>query len=219
MKISRIKKFLISTILIAFTFLLAYLLFLPLISIGSLNSNGTHRIYISSNEIHTAFLFPKNELNGFQDFINYSDFKYQEIEGIEFSFGDVDFFEKAPTWDKFTFKIFFDALFIPDRGLMHIDLFDKRGMNNIPKVELILNDNQYSELVRLIKESFLLKNNKPILYKNLSYYQTDRFFLSKEKYFILNTCNSWTNKLLKEIGIKTAFYTPHKWGILWHLNK
>ena len=198
--------------------LVIYLLVLPLVPFGILQKSGSHKIFITSNEIHTAFFIPKNEETPFDGFINYNDFKFTENLGIEISFGDIDFFEKAPTWDKFSFQIFFDALFIPDKGLMHVDVFDSKSINSIPKKEIYLNDEQFKKFVLLIKKSFVLKNSSPILYKNLSYYQTDRFYLSEEEYFVFNTCNTWTNKILKELNVKTSFFTPHKWGILWHLD-
>lgn len=197
--------------------LIMYLGILPAIPVGNLHPNGTHKIYITSNEIHTGFFFPKEEASVFNDFVNYSDFQYSENEGLEFSFGDKDFFEKAPTWDKFTFNILIDALFIPEEGLVHIDIFDKNTVATILMKELNLNDEQFNQLVNLIKDSFQIKNGKPIVYKNLSYYKTDRFYLSKDKYSVITTCNSWTNNILKKLNITTGLISPHKWGVLWHL--
>lgn len=197
--------------------LIIYLGLLPAIPVGNTSSYGTHKIYLTNNEVHTGFFFPKEEASIFKDFINYNDFQITENEGLEFSFGDTEFFEKVPTWDKFTFKIFVDALFFPDKGLVHVDVFDKTSIATIQMKELYLSNEQFYQLVFLIKDSFITRNGRPIVYKNLSYYHSDRFYLSKDKYSVITTCNTWTNNILKKLNIKTSLYTPHKWGVLWHL--
>jgi uncharacterized protein (TIGR02117 family) len=190
---------------------------LPIIGTGKISLKDKHLVYISSNEIHTAFLFPTNENNPLFTMIDLKDFKPQPIEGIEFSFGDIDFFEKAPTWDKFTFKILIDALFIPDKGLMHVDLYTVGAIAPSNFKKIYLSDDQFAKLIQFIKESFILKNGRPMLYKNLSYYGSDRFYLSTQKYHLFHTCNSWTGDALREINYRTGISTPHKWGVLNHL--
>jgi len=210
-------KFAKKTALILLLLSVLYSLVLPMIPIGKKANVGTHQVFITSNAIHTAFLFPKSETAPFNGFFDYQDFKIKENEGIEISFGDIDFFEKSPTWDQFNFQILIDSMLTPDTGLMHVDIYDKKSFTGVPKKELRLTDAQFSSLVTMLKNSFQQKDNRPILYKDLNYYQTDRFYIAAERYFLFNTCNTWTNHILKNINVETALFTPHKWGILWHL--
>lgn len=190
---------------------------MTLISTGDLQTSGKHTVYVTSNDIHTGFLFQKDDVPELLNMLPLEEFKLKSFEGIEFSFGDTDFFEKAPTWDKFTFRIFFDALFIPDKGLVHVDLYEKFSGEDSSYKKIYLNDEQFNSLIAYIRGSFEMVNNRPILYKDLNYYGTDRFFKSTQNYHFFHTCNSWAGDGLRKIKVKTGVTTPHKWAVLMHL--
>lgn len=214
--IVKMKIFKVFIILVVLCVFIPYAI-LPLIPLGELKKNGTHVVYITSNEIHTGFMFPKNEVMELVSLLP-DEMRSSNFAAVDFSFGDIDFFEKAPTWDKFTFSIFFDALFIPDAGLMHVDLYEKIPVDDPSFKKIHLNDDQFNSLVSFIRESFVLKDKKAIQYKELSYYGTDRFFQSNQSYHFFHTCNSWTGRGLRKIGIRTGFTTPHKWAVIYHLD-
>lgn len=192
---------------------------LPFIPRGSLETSGAlHTVYLTTNQIHTSFLFPKSEASDLLKFIPIDKFKVNDYEGIEISFGDKDFFVEVPTWDKVTLKVLINALFSSDKGLMHVDLFKKNPPISSDVIKIQINDDQYNKLVNYILKSFEESNNLAIIYKDYSYYGTDRFFHSTVNFHLFRTCNNWVWEALAEADIKRGMSGPHKWGILYHLK-
>ena len=60
---------------------------------------------------------------------------------------------------------------------------------------------------------------RPILIPGKSYGPTDHFYEGTGKYHAFNTCNMWTNRVLKETGVRTAAWSPFTEGILYHLER
>ncbi|HXH76562.1 MAG TPA: DUF2459 domain-containing protein [Bacteriovoracaceae bacterium] len=162
-------------------------------------------MYVTHNPVHTALMFPYSS-----DWAVFPEGKF-----IEFSWGDVDFFVNVPTWDKLTLPLVFHAMVTPDEGLMHVDVINDVG---VPSYKLMVTEEQYQELKKFIWDSFKLKDGKPILYPGHSYYGTDNFYQSTVKYHAFNTCNNWTREGLSRAGVRTSLWTPHKWGVLFHLE-
>jgi len=204
---------------IIFLFVFIFYGVLPILPTSSTKHGHLgHTIYITSNEIHTAFLFPKNEASDFLEFLPIDQFKIKNFEGVEFSFGDKDFFTEVPTWDKLTLGVLLDSLFTAEPGLIHVDLLREIPHNSKTIIRMEIDDSQYKKLVVFILDSFKTHNKKPIIYKDYNYYGSDRFFLSPIQFHLFYTCNSWIGEALRYSGIKTGITTPHKWGILFHLK-
>lgn len=213
-----IKKimFLIS---LFFLFFIVFYGVLPFIPVGNYKpGNLIHTVYLTTNNIHSSFLFPRNEADELLRFLPLDLLQVKDFEGVEFSFGDKDFFVEVPTWDEVTFKVLIDALLSPEAGLIHVDFFENIPVSSSAVIKMKIDDSQYKKLVIFIMDSFLTKNNGPIIYKSYGHHERDFFFLSPVRFHMFNTCNSWVGKALRYAGIKTGISTPHKWGILYHLR-
>lgn len=211
------KKLKFALIVISITFVVMAGV-LPFIPTGSLNSEEKHLIYITYSKVHTGFLIPKKDARLIIDFLPMNEFKQKEFEGIDFSFGDKDFFEKIQTWDQITLPVILDALFLPEVGLIHVDLYPKISPNHESLKKIYLSDKQFQALIKFILDSFEKQNGRALVYKTLSYYGTDRFFISTRTYHLFHTCNSWIGNGLRNIGVRTGVVTPHKWGVTFHLK-
>jgi len=186
---------------------------IPFIQVRTISpKQKDHYIYITDKGTHTAILLSYNK--DWKEFFPKETLPEGKFAGIEFSWGDKDFFEQIPTWDKLTWKVALDALFWPDKGLMHIELLEK-----IPRVKAIpISNEQYKALRTFIQDSFKKDSEgKVIVRPGLTYSGTDRFFDSNETYYFLNTCNTWTAKGLRKAGLPAPVWTPHVWGIYFHL--
>ena len=91
--------------------------------------------------------------------------------------------------------------------------------NEIPtdeqSVSLSLSAAQYKKLVALITQTFVLQEGKGVLVPTDAVYgDTDAFYEAHGHYQLFFTCNSWTNKMLKNSGIRSCVWTPFASGVM-----
>ena len=58
-----------------------------------------------------------------------------------------------------------------------------------------------------------------MLATEVSYGNHDRFYLSRGRYHLFNTCNQWTGRGLARAGVPTGIWTPLVGHVRWHLPK
>ncbi|EQC49085.1 hypothetical protein M899_2685 [Bacteriovorax sp. BSW11_IV] len=166
-------------------------------------------IYITYNDIHTAITLKKEDAG---HLINYFDKNLSERAAfIEFSFGDRDFFLQAPTWDKVTASLIAKALFLPKKGIMHVDF-----MQTLPQqaVKISLSRPQLAQIKSALTNSFILENERAVEIKNYSCYGSDRFYFSSLNYHLFFTCNNWTANILNDAKVQKSYFTPYKNSVL-----
>ncbi|APD08179.1 hypothetical protein UJ101_02681 [Flavobacteriaceae bacterium UJ101] len=170
-----------------------------------------HEIYITSNGVHTSFIIPYKEFN---DFINIKDFKdYKNQKFIMIGWGDEDFYMNVPEWKDLTLKVAIASTLLPTNSAMHVTFISKPLEDENTK-KIMLSNLSYQLLVKNIKNSFQLEENKPIIYRNKGYSTYDNFYRAKGNYHAFNTCNSWTNRIMKEAQLKHTFWTPFPFTIM-----
>lgn len=187
---------------------------------GSDDPNPEMEIYLLSNEIHTDIVVPvKNEVYNWENFLNAQDFKQRPGEWIEIGWGDRQFYFEMPTWDKFTLKLAFDALFIPDPAIIHVNYLDSHPKNYPSHKRINISKETYKKLVTELKKRFLLNKGAPILIPGKGYSPTDNFYESYGSFSLLRTCNMWTSEVLGEVGLKHPIWSPTKYGIEYIYSK
>ncbi|WP_408097998.1 TIGR02117 family protein [Peredibacter sp. HCB2-198] len=193
---------------------LTLILILTFFPIGSEDPNPEMEIYLLSNPIHTDIAIPvRNEVFDWESFLNPLDFKSRPADWIEIGWGDRQFYFEMPTWDKFTFKLGFDALFIPDPAILHVNYLDAHPTSYSGHRRIRISKATYKKLVEEIRSQFQLKNGRPILIPNKGYSDTDNFYESFGSFSILKTCNVWTAQRLGAVGIKRPLWSPTKYGL------
>ena len=199
------------------SFLVAALLFILILTffpLGGDDPNPEMEIYLLSNEIHTDLAVPvRNDVFDWESFINPGDFESRPTDWIEIGWGDRQFYFEMPTWDKFTLKLGFDALFIPDPAILHVNYLDAHPTTYSSHKRIRISKASYKKLVDAIKQQFQLKNNKPILIPNKGYTATDNFYESFGSFSIGKTCNVWTANILGEADLKRPIWSPTKYGL------
>lgn len=203
-----------------------YLLIAITCSFISVNNNASNPsigipIYLATNGLHTDFYLPTvTEHIDWKDYIEHQDFKspYTLPPYMGFGWGDRGFYLETATWKDLTFKNAFKAIFLPSETLMHVTY-----LNGTPQVservkKLILTPQQYRALVAYIQKGFVQKDYPYEHLVDSGYGNKDTFYLGTGRFHLFRTCNVWVNKGLKEIGVKTALWTPFDKGILWHLK-
>lgn len=204
-----LKKILLGTI--AFGLLIISLSFIPL---GKDDPHPEMEIYLLSNEIHTGIVIPvKNDVFDWETFINKEDYLDRPSEWIEMGWGDRQFYFEMPTLDKLTFKLAFDALFLPDPAIVHVNYLDAHPREYASHKVLKISKVTYKKLVEEMIKRFELQNGKPILIPNKGYTSTDNFYESYGSFSVLRTCNIWTAEILGEADLKRPVWSPTKYGL------
>lgn len=169
------------------------------------NVNADKVFYITSNGVHTSFIFPYED---FQAFIPLSNFKrITEQQHIMLGWGDQDFYMNVPEWKDLTLKTAFKSILLPTPSAMHVTLLRKPMLDDYTK-EIQVSDKAYKKLIEKIKNTFVLEQNQPIIFLNKGYTENDNFYKAHGSYHAFNTCNSWTNHMMKEADLTHCLWTP-----------
>ena len=78
---------------------------------------------------------------------------------------------------------------------------------------LKVSETEYRRIVRAIQAKITL-NADGIPMPSTGYGKGDLFYQSTGKYTAFNTCNNWTNDVLKDAGIRTASWSPFQGGVM-----
>ncbi len=170
-----------------------------------------NEVYITSNGVHTSFILPYKE---FYDLINVNDFEgYNNQEYIMIGWGDEDFYMNVPEWEDLTVKVALTSTLWPTNSAMHITFVPKPFLEKDTK-KISLPETHYQLLVKSIKNSFLLEQKKALIYPDKGYSDRDNFYRAKGSYHAFNTCNSWTNRMMKEAKLKHVLWTPFPFTVM-----
>lgn len=204
-----------------------YLLLAVIFTMTSVNNKFTQpengiEIFVHSNGVHADIAVPVRTLMG--DWMyNFDLTQFAGVNStfqyISFGWGDKEFYLNTPKWKDFKISSAFKAVFLPTPTVMHVSFIRSQHIISNSSKRILVKKVQYLQLIDYIDSSFQKderKNYKIIPYVNYGIY--DRFFEANGKYHLAFTCNNWTNKALKEIGVKTAFWAPIDKCVLYHLD-
>ncbi len=168
-------------------------------------------LYITSNGVHTSFVLPYED---FESLIKLSD--YQEIKGRDYimiGWGDQDFYMNVPEWKDLTLKTALCSTLLPTPSAMHVTLIQQPVLDDYTQ-QVIVSESSYNILIENIKSTFVLEQNQPILFLNKGYSKSDNFYEAHGSYHAFNTCNSWTNRMMKEAELKHCLWTPFSFTVM-----
>lgn len=168
------------------------------------------RIYVVSNEVHADIIMPVRT-----DLIDWSEEFKDATFGSEtygyshvaIGWGDKGFFLETPTWSEFKISTAANALLLPSSSCLHVSYTNPEFHPEAASV--VVSKEQYEKLVLFFKSSFEKSEaNKPIQIPGYSYGSNDAFFEAKGRYHLLNTCNSWVGRALKQAGVRVPWLSP-----------
>jgi len=183
--------------------------------------NGEIEIFIISNGVHTDVCLPvKSNTIIWTDFIESTVYKglIRKPEFISIGWGDKGFFLDTPKWSDLTISTALNAAFLPSSTAMHVAYHEEKPIESETIKRCVITQKKYKELVKFIKQSFLIDNLKaPKLIPQVGYTDFDNFYEAHGSYHLFNTCNTWTNNALSIAGVKTSLLALIDKGILRHL--
>jgi uncharacterized protein (TIGR02117 family) len=173
-------------------------------------------MYLRTDGIHTDFILPvQNDLQNWSEIASWNNLKGNDTSYrfVAFGWGDQGFFLNTPEWSDLKFMTAFDALFYRGKTAIHVVYQSEPTPAKLCK-KLVVSKNQYIQLCKYIKQSFLYDNSgKTICIQNRGYWDYDAFYQAKGKYSLFSTCNSWINGGLKTAELPACMWTPLSYAI------
>lgn len=181
-----------------------------------------YEIYIRSNGIHTDIVMPvKNNLINWLDLVDPAHTRAgnRDLKFVAFGWGDLEFYQNTPEWNDLRPSVAFKALFLDSPAAMHVK-FKHYVINDEQTIPIRVSRKQYLALAKYITGSFTLDENGAAQnIPDLHYEMTDTFYLANGSLNMLNTCNTWTNKALKDSGLRASLWTPFTEGIFYSYSR
>jgi uncharacterized protein (TIGR02117 family) len=178
-------------------------------------------IYLSDNGIHTSIIIPCAPGEGADTCL----FPASDIANTHFQarwqmigWGDREFYLNTPTWADLNLRTAATAFLGSGKTLVHVDHLDHLPIDGTKALKV--NDAELNAILLHIRhsagiETFASLSSKPIK----GYGQNDVFYeannAGSSSYSMLFTCNNWVSEILASAGVKTGFWTPLPFGVMW----
>jgi uncharacterized protein (TIGR02117 family) len=162
------------------------------------SGSGKNKVYIVNHGWHTGFVIPSDKL---YEFIPTLKQRLGQCGNIEIGWGDKAFYQA----EKMTLGLALNALLWPTETVIHAVAVphDVSGYFSNSEVVLIyLNDKELSHLITFISNSFHTHRLGDIEALGNGIYGDSQFYKGAGEYHIMNTCNEWTAKGLKSVGME-----------------
>src|SRR3546814_2603478 len=130
-----------------------------------------------------------------------------------FGWGERNFYLQTPSWSDLDLSVAARALIYGRRTLLHVDhVHDPRPGPDMRPVTI--SEGQYALLARRIDAYFDLDPygvTRPLK----GYGASDVFYEAHGYYSIDRTCNEWTGRQLRSIGIRIGRWTPFSASVMY----
>ena len=161
------------------------------------NSAGHHQVYVVSHAWHTGFVIPSKKV--YESIPALQD-RFGLSVNIEFGWGDKKFYQA----EEITTGLALRAILWPTETVVHAVAVPENvsGYFGNSEIELLcLNDKEITSLVAFISNSFSKSRLGEVEPLSEGIYGDSQFYKGTGNYHMLNTCNEWTAKGLKSIGM------------------
>jgi uncharacterized protein (TIGR02117 family) len=161
------------------------------------SGSGHNEVYVVSHAWHTGFVIPSAKI---YEVIPSLEKRFGTSANIEFGWGDKEFYQA----NEITTGLAIRAILWPTETVVHAVAVpeDVGGYFANSQIELLcLNDNELSSLVKFVSNSFSKNSWGEVELLAKGIYGDSQFYKGTGNYHILNTCNEWTAKGLKSIGM------------------
>ena len=159
--------------------------------------SGRNKVYVVSHGWHTGFVIPAPEIQKVMPELKQ---RFRNTPYIEFGWGDKGFYQAKETTSGLTLR----AIFWPTESVVHSVAVPQKVeeyFSNSEVAKLCLNDGELSALIGFISSSFYRDKSGNLLELQKGIYGDSKFYSGVGDFYLMNTCNRWTAKGLKSIGM------------------
>jgi uncharacterized protein (TIGR02117 family) len=181
-------------------------------------AQGEITIWIYTNGFHTDIILPYDstvhDWFAYIDSAKFEDFKSYPY--IAFGWGNKEFYIESQY--RVSPGMVFRAVFLPLPSAMHMAFRRRKPLEDKNCICLNINRKQFIRISKFIDNQFQKNTNHQYQFITQGYGNADFFFEARGKYHGFNTCNNWTNRAIKKMGIRTGVWTPFDWGVMYRLR-
>lgn len=213
---------------VLFILLFLYMLMTLVLGLLPVNKDFTHaadgiEIFVMTNQVHTDIIMPVSNAHiDWREYVPTAHFRSVDpsFRYISIGWGDKGFYINTPQWSDLTLGTALKALFLPSQTAMHTTYFRHVPAHDPDYVRLQISPEQYQELISYIIPYFKTSSDGSfMLIEGAGYSSNDNFYEAFDHYHLFNTSNNWTNRGLKEAGIRAAVWSPLDRAIMYQLRK
>jgi uncharacterized protein (TIGR02117 family) len=164
----------------------------------SYSVSGQHEVYVVNHGWHTGFVIPTDMI--FQSIPDLRQ-RFAESTQIEIGWGDRKFYQAKQVTSGLALR----AILWPTDTVIHAVAVPQNVMLFYSKSNmemLCLTEHELSDLVAFISKSFYKNELGEVEALDSGLYGDSQFYKGAGDYHIMNTCNKWTAKGLKSIGME-----------------
>lgn len=155
------------------------------------------RIYVVNHGWHTGVIIPGHLATHINPEIAK---RFAAYQYLELGWGDAGFYQS----ESITTSLALKALLLPTESVVHIAGFNKEPFTYFNKSEIhafAIPGEGVTHLIEYLKKSFGVKNGK-LLPLGPGLYGDSQFYRGFGRYYLWNTCNTWTAKAAHSAGIE-----------------
>ena len=164
------------------------------------NVNKINEIFLVNHGWHTGFVIPSEEIKKKIPAIGE---RFRDNPNIEFGWGDKNFYQS----NDFFWGITISAMLWPTDSVIHsvaVPINVERFFSNSEVEKICLSNAEFSSLILFISNSFFRDENGNLEKLKKGLYGDSQFYRGVDDFHIMNTCNRWTAKGLKSIGLEIS---------------
>lgn len=182
----------------------------PLFASREAAGEGTRRILVLSNPIHTDIAIPVDaESLARFPFLGEAGVPVSDgaARWILFGRGGRSFYLETPTWAALKPLPLLRGLTL-DRAVLHVDVVGALAEPSPTVQGFDIGPAGYKRLLDMIAESFATRDGRVVPVPDVRYGQNDRFFEATGWFTALAGCNTWTARGLRAAGLRTGLWNP-----------
>jgi uncharacterized protein (TIGR02117 family) len=192
----------------------------PLWPVAMAGGEGTPRILVLKNPIHTDIAVPLDD-GVRQRFAFLADAGLPvgapEARYIVFGWGGRAFYLETPTWSQLKAAPVLKALTL-DASVMHVDVAGAIEEPHPDVAGFDIDEQHFSALLDYIAASFQQGPDGPMVIDNAGYSSFDRFYEANGHFNALIGCNTWTAAGLRVAGLRTGWWNPLPISLWWSVR-
>ena len=161
------------------------------------NPGSAHRVFVIGHGWHTGIVVPAAAINQDLPFLRE---RFGDVPFYEFGWGDRGFYEAK----EITVGLAVRAISWPTETVMHVVAVPRPPRVFFPDsdvVEVAISQRGFESLRQFIANSFHRDGDARIVPFGKGLYGDAQFYQGVGKFYLMNTCNTWTAKALKSAGV------------------
>ena len=173
-------------------------------------------VYVVSHGWHTGIVVNRQDIpeGVWPEHNDFPDSEYLEV-----GWGDRDFYQAAEPTSGLALK----AVFWPTASVLHVVGFRgpaERFPGGAGRIEIGLSPRGFRALAAFIEDTYARDESGKAIPLGPGQYGQSRFYLARETYFLLKTCNTWIARALRAAGCPvTPLYAVTAGNVMYQARK